>query len=85
MRPQISSNVRYLYPALPLTLVPVAAMFGWLEAGRLRRSLVALAVACIALNMWFMAASNAYHRDFYEQAPLSRASRQRYIHIRLHA
>ena len=73
-------NVRYLYPALPLTLVPVAAMFGWLEAGRLRRSLVALAVACIALNMWFMAASNAYHRDFYEQAPLSRASRQRYIH-----
>ena len=26
-------NVRYLYPALPLTLVPFAALFGWLGPG----------------------------------------------------
>ncbi|HXM43779.1 MAG TPA: glycosyltransferase [Bryobacteraceae bacterium] len=73
-------NARYLYPALPLMLVPFAALLGWLAPGGLRRALVALSVACVLLNAWFLPSSNFYHSDFYEQAPLSRGMRQVYIH-----
>jgi glycosyltransferase involved in cell wall biosynthesis len=73
-------NARYLYPALPLMLVPLAALLGWLTPGVLRGALISLAVACVFLNAWFLPSSNSYHPDFYEQAPLSRAMRQVYIH-----
>ena len=73
-------NARYLYPSLPLMLVPLAALLGWLTPGVLRRALITLAVACVFLNTWFLPASNSYHADFYEQAPLSRGMRQVYIH-----
>jgi len=72
-------NDRYLYPSLPLALVPLAALLGWLAPGALQRALIALAVACVALNAWFMPSSNYYHGDFYEKAPLSRAARLAYI------
>src|SRR5580658_3211293 len=72
-------NVRYLYPSLPLVLVPLAALFGWLTPGVLRRAFVALAVACVILNTWFLPASNFYHGDFYQRSPLSKTARQRYI------
>jgi glycosyltransferase involved in cell wall biosynthesis len=72
-------NDRYLYPSLPLVLVPLAALLGWLAPGALQRALVALAVGCVALNAWFMPSSNYYHGDFYEKAPLSRAARLTYI------
>jgi len=77
---KVSPNARYLYPALPLILVPLAALLGWLAPGDFRRALIALAVACVALNTWFLSSSNYYHGDFYEQAPLSRGMRQAYIH-----
>ncbi|HUE20083.1 MAG TPA: glycosyltransferase [Bryobacteraceae bacterium] len=74
------ANARYLYPSLPLMLVPLAALLGWLAPGALRRAFLALAVACVLLNTWFLPASNSYHSDFYEQAPLSRSMRGVYIH-----
>jgi hypothetical protein len=73
-------NARYLYPALPLTLVPLAALLGWLTPGVLRRALVTVAAACVLLNAWFLPSSGFYHGDFYEQAPLSRGMRQVYMH-----
>src|ERR1019366_300015 len=73
-------NARYLYPSLPLLLVPFAALLGWLTPGPLRRVLVVLAVACVVLNIWFLPSSNYYHGNFYERSPLSQASRQTYIH-----
>jgi hypothetical protein len=72
-------NDRYLYPSLPLVLVPLAALLGWLAPGALRRALIALAVGSVLLNAWFMPSSNYYHGDFYEKAPLSRTMRQVYI------
>jgi hypothetical protein len=51
-------NARYLYPSLPLMLVPLAALLGWLAPGALRRALIALAVACVFLNTWFLPSSN---------------------------
>ena len=73
-------NARYFYPSLPLLLVPLAALFGWLPPGALRRALIALAVACVVANTWFLPSSNYYHGDFYERSPLSAAMRQTYIH-----
>jgi glycosyltransferase involved in cell wall biosynthesis len=72
-------NDRYLYPSLPLMLVPLAALLGWLEPVALRRAFITLAVLCVVVNTWFLPASNYYHSDFYEHAPLSRAMRQVYI------
>jgi len=72
-------NARYLYPSLPLMLVPLAALFGWLAQGALRRALIALAVLCVLMNTWFLPASNFYHGDFYERAPLSPAMRAVYM------
>ena len=77
---KILPNARYLYPALPLMLVPLAALLGWLGPGGLRRALLAIAVACVILNAWFLPSSSTYHADFYELAPLSRGMRQAYIH-----
>jgi glycosyltransferase involved in cell wall biosynthesis len=73
-------NARYLYPSLPLMLIPLAALFGWLPTGTLRRALIVLAVASVGLNAWFLPSSNFYHGDFYERSPLSIAMRQAYIH-----
>jgi glycosyltransferase involved in cell wall biosynthesis len=74
-------NARYLYAALPLLLVPFAALLGWLRdhQRRLCQMLIASAVACTALNVYFLPASNWYHKDFYIQAPLSHARRERYL------
>ena len=74
------ANDRYLYPSLPLLLVPLAALLGWLERGALWRALIVLAVGCVLLNAWFLPSSNYYHGNLYEKAPLSRAMRQVYIH-----
>jgi len=73
-------NARYLYPSLPLLLIPLAALFGWLAPGSLRRALIILAVLCVFLNTCFLTASNYYHGDFYERSPFSPAMRQAYIH-----
>ena len=77
---QFLPNVRYLYPSLPLMLVPLAALLGWLAPDGLRRALVAIAVVCVAFNAWFLTASDYYHGDFYERAPLSLSLRQPYMH-----
>ena len=77
---EVLPNARYLYPSLPLLLVPVAALFGWLAGNWLRRGLIALAVGCVALNIWFLPSSNYLHGDFYERSPLSRAMREVFIH-----
>jgi glycosyltransferase involved in cell wall biosynthesis len=77
---ELLPNARYLYPSLPLLLVPLAALLGWLAPGGVRRAIITLAVACVLLNTWFLPSSNFYHGDFYEQAPLSSSMRQVYIH-----
>jgi glycosyltransferase involved in cell wall biosynthesis len=60
-------NARYLYPALPLLFVPFAALLGWAAAYQrvLARSLVAFAIACAAINVYFLPASSWYHKDLY--------------------
>ncbi len=73
-------NARYLYPSLPLLLVPFAALLGWLAPGAFRRLLIALAVLCVMLNAWYLPSSNYYHGDFYLRSPLSAGLRQDYIH-----
>jgi len=59
--------------------VPVAALFGWLEPGPLRRWFIALALACVALNIWFLPSASYYYRDFYEGSPLSAGARVTFL------
>ena len=74
-------NVRFLYAALPLTLVAFAALLGWaFERQRgLYRALILCLFGCTVLNAWFLPASSYYHKDFCLKLPFSRAERVRYL------
>jgi hypothetical protein len=73
------TNARYLYPALPLLMVPFAAMLGWAAVHQrtLARVLAAFAMACAALNLYFLPASSYYHKDFY--GPFTPGQREVYM------
>jgi glycosyltransferase involved in cell wall biosynthesis len=74
-------NVRFLYAAMPLTLLAFAAVLGWaFERQRgLYRALIVCLFGCTALNAWFLPSSNYYHKDFCLKFPFSRAERDRYL------
>jgi len=74
-------NARYLYPAMALLFVPFAALLGWARerAPWLAGTLVAFAMACAALNIWFMPCSGWYQRDFYSQEVFARGGRERFL------
>jgi hypothetical protein len=78
-------NARYLYPALPFLFVPLAALIGRAAAnprglGRvLARALLAFAIACAAINVYFLPASSYYHKDFY--GPFTPAQREAYVGV----
>jgi hypothetical protein len=72
-------NARYLYPALPLLFVPFAALLGWAAAHQrvLARALLAFAIACAAINVYFLPASGYHHKDLY--GPFTPAQRVVYM------
>jgi glycosyltransferase involved in cell wall biosynthesis len=71
-------NARYLYPALPMLFVPFAALLGWAATHQrvLARALLAFAIACAALNVYFLPGSSWYHKDFW--GPFTPAQRAVY-------
>jgi hypothetical protein len=72
-------NARYLYPALPLLLVPFAALLGWAAAHHrvLVRSLILFVIASTAINAYFLPASSWHHKDLY--GPFTPAQRAVYM------
>jgi len=54
------SYLRYVYPSLPLFIVAIAA-----GAAVIERVACMLAAVLIAINVYFLPASNSYHRDFF--------------------
>src|SRR5262249_33168475 len=75
-------NVRYVYAALPLVLVPAASLLGWLASQRpwTVYGLVVLFLAAAAgLNAYFLPSCSYYHKDFSLRIPLSRAEHERYL------
>lgn len=74
-------NARYVYSAVPLALIPIAALLAWAAANQrsLYRALVAFLVAATALDAYFLPSSSYYHKDFCLRAPFSRAERDRYL------
>jgi len=74
-------NARYLYPALPLLLVPAAAALAWMLAERrwMARMIVGYALACAALNLYFLPSASYYHKDFCLRSPFSAAARASYL------
>jgi len=71
------SYLRYIYPALPLFTIAIAAAIGSASA-RLRYTLVAAATAAFFFNMYFLAASGYYHQDFFLNL-FDRAEVDRYL------
>jgi hypothetical protein len=74
-------NARYLYSALPLLFVPLAALLGWAAAHQrlLARALLAFAIACAAINVYFLPASSYYHKDLY--GPFTPRQREAYVSV----
>jgi hypothetical protein len=74
-------NVRYLYTSMPLLLVALASLLGWMRSNQrwLYRVLIVYIFACTALNTYFIPSSNYYHKDFCLRLPFSRAERVRYL------
>jgi hypothetical protein len=73
-------NARYLYAALPVLLVPFAALLEWmnLNLGWMYRALLAFIVICAGLDTYFLPSSSYYHKDFFLGA-LPGAERGRYL------
>jgi hypothetical protein len=72
-------NIRYIYAAMPLLLVPVASMLGWLASrrqGPLYGTLVVFLAAATGLNAYFLPSCSYYHKDFSLRIPLSRAEHE---------
>src|SRR5690606_33849397 len=61
------SNLRYLYPALLLAMLPAAYALAELRSqdARLYRAICLASVAIVALNVYFLPASNWHHKGFY--------------------
>jgi len=74
-------NARYLYAGLPLLTIPFAALLGW--AGQNRRvlygALIASAVVCTGLDVYFAPASGWYHKNFYAHYEFRRDGRERFF------
>jgi hypothetical protein len=77
---RVEPNARYLYPALPLLTIPLAALLGSMSHQRmLYRALLAFVIASTALNAYFLPASSYYHKDFFAPHPFSQSEKQRYM------
>ena len=73
--------LRYLYPALPLLMIPIALMLARLPAldRRFNRAVWVAALAALLVNIYFLPASNWYHKDFCLNPLRWREEAQRYI------
>jgi glycosyltransferase involved in cell wall biosynthesis len=74
-------NARYVYAAIPLALVPVAALLGWL-AQRQRAvfaGMMVFLVGATALDAYFLPSSSYYHKDFSLRVPFSRVEHEKYL------
>lgn len=74
-------NARYLYPSMPLLLIPTAALLGRLRNAEraLHHALIVCLVACAAMNIYFMPASGWSHKKFYSQLVFTRQGRGRIL------
>src|SRR5262249_53736341 len=74
-------NARYIYAALPLFLVPFAALLDWMSKRQITvfRFGSLFLVASTVLGVYFLSSSSYYHKDFCLRLPFSRAGRGRYM------
>lgn len=66
-------NARYLYAALPLVLIPFAALLGWLKDRQfaLYRVLIFYLTACLAFDIYFLPASGFQDKNFSARVPFA--------------
>jgi hypothetical protein len=75
-------NARYVYPALPLLMAPCAAVLAWMLRNQrsMARVLIAYAIVCAAVNLYFFPSGSYSYKEFYLQSPFSALERQRFVH-----
>ncbi len=76
----VSSNLRYLYPALPLAMLFSASALPLMKAAdvALYRSVMTLLVLLFCLDIYFLPSSGWYHKDFALN-PASSRGRAAYV------
>jgi hypothetical protein len=77
----LQSNVRYLYPALPLFTVAIGGMAAGLRNAS-RRGYMAIASSAVVftgLNLYLLPASGWCHQDFFVNSLFDPLDRERYI------
>jgi glycosyltransferase involved in cell wall biosynthesis len=74
-------NVRYLYASLPLLFIPFAALLAFARRKQrlLYRALIACAILCTGLDLYFLPSSGWYQKDFYAHYAFRRDGRQRFL------
>ncbi len=74
-------NGRYIYATLPLFTIAFGALLARFAGQQrwLTRALLAAAVICIGVNVYFEAASGWYHKHFYSPALFRPHGRDRYL------
>lgn len=74
-------NARYLYPAMPVLLVPFAGLLGWMNVNQrwMYRTLIASIVICTAFDTYFLPSGSYWHKEFFARLPFSHAERERNI------
>jgi hypothetical protein len=75
------SNLRYLFPALPYLMIVAALLLVRLRSADppLYTAAFAASLAALLLNIYFLASSAWYHKDFYLNIPFDRAGVERYV------
>jgi hypothetical protein len=76
----VEQDVRYLYPALPLATLFMAASIGVLQVvdRGLYRFVIAIAAAVFFVDLYFLPSSNWMHKDFVSN-PASGRARSEYV------
>jgi hypothetical protein len=73
-------NARYLYTVLPLFVIAFAGVLEWLRGRRrLRTALLAFTSAVAVLNLYFLASSSWYRKDFYSPLLFRPGGREKYL------
>lgn len=74
-----AANLRYIYPTLPMLLLPIAIALTRVGDPLLRRASGSAVAVAIVLNVCFFGASGWYHKGFYLNALFTVRETERYI------
>lgn len=73
--------LRYIYPLLPLAMIPLAIGWRCVDDRSLQASLAIFGGVTFCLNLWLLPASGWYHKDFFLNQVFDRGDVDRYLQV----